>query len=609
MKGFCGWFSETAGHDGTLNLRSMLGAAQSPATQVELKASEQAGLAVFGSGARPVLVESEGLLLIAAGHPRLRNDPGQGAGDLRAVARLLKSRGRDALAHIGGDFALVAWNSETRRGLLAVDRIGMQPLVYTRCGDSLAFASTLDLLAGYPGVRRELSSQAIYDYLFYHVCPGPQTIFRGLQRVPAGHCIEFGAGVELQPSAYWSMHFTEGDGQDLARLEEEFLALVQEAVRDAAEGAKSGAFLSGGTDSSTVSGMLGRVLGAPPSTFSIGFDAAGYDETEYARIAVRHFKAEHHEYYVTPKDVVDALPTIAASYDQPFGNASAIPTYYCARFARESGVTRLLAGDGGDELFGGNERYAKQHLLSLYGHVPGVLRRGLLEPLLGSTPGIGRIPPLRKLRSYVEQARPPMPQRYESYNLLQHLGPANVLTPDFLASIDIDHPRQLMAEAYAPFAQDHLVNQMMGIDLRFILADGDLPKVGHMCNLAGMDVTFPLLDDRLVEFSARIPSDLKLRGTQLRWFFKHALRNFLPPEIISKKKHGFGLPVGRWLIEHKPLHDLAIDSIGLLRPKGIVRPQFIDELLDRKLHEQPGYYGVMVWILMMLGLWTESRKL
>src|SRR5258706_5399178 len=151
---------------------------------------------------------------------------------------------------------------------------------------------------------------------------------------------------------------------------------------------------------------------------------------EYARIAAKHFGCEHHEYYVTPQDVVDAVPKIATSYDQPFGNASAIPTYYCARLAREHGVTRLLAGDGGDELFGGNERYAKHHLLGLYGNVPGPLRRHLIEPLLLATPGVRHVPLLRKLRSYVEQARPDMPQRYASYNLLMYLGHANVLTPE-----------------------------------------------------------------------------------------------------------------------------------------------------------------------------------
>ena len=159
-----------------------------------------------------------------------------------------------------------------------------------------------------------------------------------------------------------------------------------------------------------------------------------------------------------------------------------------------------------------------------------------------------------------------MPARYESYNLLNHLGAENVLDADFLASVDRRHPQALMQDAYAPYADRSLINQLLGIDLRFTLADSDLPKVTRMCALAGVDVVFPLLDERVVEFSATLAPDLKLRGTQLRWFFKEALRDFLPAEIITKQKHGFGLPVGTWLVEHPPLRDLARDAIDSLKP-------------------------------------------
>jgi asparagine synthase (glutamine-hydrolysing) len=311
---------------------------------------------------------------------------------------------------------------------------------------------------------------------------------------------------------------------------------------------------------------------------------------------------------VTPKDVVDAVPRIAASYDQPFGNASAVPAYLCARHARAQGIERLLAGDGGDELFGGNERYAKQQLLGHYERLPAALRRGLLEPLLLHTP-LGAVPGVRKVRSYIEQARPAMPLRYESYNLLTHLGAVNVLTPEFIAGIDAQHPALLLADAHAPFARHSLINQMLAIDLRFVLADCDLPKVMHTCNLAGIDVAFPLLDDRIVDFSQELPADLKLRGTQLRWFFKHALADFLPQEILTKKKHGFGLPVGQWLVQHRPLHELARHSVQHLVPRGIVRADFVVDLFERRLHVHPGYYGTMVWVLMMLALWLESRRL
>ena len=287
-----------------------------------------------------------------------------------------------------------------------------------------------------PSVQRRLSPQAVFDYLYFHACPGPQTIYRDVLRLPAGHFIEFGPGVDAEPRPYWSMRFRESQAASFESLKQGFLDVLTGAVKDASDTVNVGAFLSGGTDSSTISGMLGSVRGRPARTFSIGFDVPDYDEMHYARIAARHFGFEQHEYYVTPADVVEAVPKIAAFYDQPFGNASAVPAYYCARLARENGVERLLAGDGGDEIFGGNERYARQHVLALYHRIPRPLRRALIEPLVLSTPLFESVPGLRKLHSYVKQAQPEMPWSYESYNLLNFLGAENVLAPDFLRSVD-----------------------------------------------------------------------------------------------------------------------------------------------------------------------------
>ena len=609
MRGMCGWFSERPVEAGAAALQAMLAASPSPTPESRQATTSQGAIATFGSAMRPTLLEDDGFVLAVLGHPRWRD--GRGAADAASLARELKQRAGAALADLGGDFAIAAWDNRQRRGLIAVDRFGVQRLTYGRVGSTLAFASTLDLLGGYPGIERRLSTQGLYDYLFFHVSPGPRTVFEGLHRLSPGHCIEFDARGAGEPRPYWSMRYEERNGRALPELEAEFVSLLEGAVRDASSGeAAVGSFLSGGTDSSTVSGMLSRVGGGTPTrSFSIGFDAKGYDEMEYARVAARHYGCTHEAYYVTPGDVVQAVPKIAAAYDEPFGNASAVPTYYCARLAREHGVARLLAGDGGDELFGGNDRYAKQQILGLYQRVPEAMRAAVIEPLLMSTSGIRHVMPLRKLRSYVEQARPAMPRRYESYNLLMHLGLERVFTPDFLAAVDAERPHALMAEVHAPFADASLINQMMGIDLRLILADGDLPKVTRMTELAGVDVAFPLLDERIVEFSRTLPSGFKLRGTQLRWFFKHALRNFLPPQVIAKRKHGFGLPVGAWLTTHRPLYELAADSAGMLRTRGIVQPRFIDELFTRTLHEHPAYYGTMAWVLMVLGQWLHSRRL
>jgi asparagine synthase (glutamine-hydrolysing) len=294
------------------------------------------------------------------------------------------------------------------------------------------------------------------------------------------------------------------------------------------------------------------------------------------------------------------------SSDLPFGNSSALPAYYCAKVARDNGVERMLAGDGGDELFGGNSRYAKQRVFGWYQGVPGPLRRGLLEPLLEGTP-LGTLPLLKKGRSYVEQAKVPMPDRLQMYNLLLRLGVGDVLEPGFLARVDAQGPAKLQRDVWAGARTDRELNRTLAFDWRFTLADSDLPKVRGTTQLAGVDVGFPFLDDALLEFSCRLPVEYKLKGLKLRWFFKEALRGWLPDEIITKRKQGFGLPFGVWATRDAPLKALALSSLDSLASRGIVRPAFIRTLVEQRLPEHPGYYGEMVWILMMLEQWLQAK--
>jgi len=413
-------------------------------------------------------------------------------------------------------------------------------------------------------------------------------------------------GGKLETRPYWEMRYVEDKVRAMPDLKEAFLSALREGVREASRDGAVGSFLSGGTDSSTVAGLLGEATGKPARTYSIGFEARGYDEMGYARIAARHFGTQHHEYYVTPSDVVAAIPRIAGVYDQPFGNSSVVPTYFCAKLAKDDGIDTLLGGDGGDELFGGNERYARQHVYSLYSDLPRALRKGLIEPIAFLPPEIGVV---GKVQRYIRDASLPMPARYDNYNLLERLGAANIFAQEFLDAVDQQEPRTLLATAYESAHAHSLINRMLALDLRFTLADNDLPKVAGACELAGIEVRHPMLHDAVVAFSAALPPRLKLKGTRLRYFFKESLRGFLPEEIITKTKHGFGLPFGPWLQAHKPLRQLAFDSLADLKKRRVVRPEFIDDLTSTLVDAHAGYYGTMVWVLMLLEQWFRQRRL
>lgn len=543
---------------------------------------------------------------LVLGKPRFSDDSvanthGQ-EGALAAWLQAFRAKGVGATNAVSGDFA-IAFREPDGQTFLAVDRFAIRTLCYRQVGDQLQFAERADELAD---SSTEIDPQAIFDYLYTHAIPSPRTIFKGIYRVPPAHYVLFENG-QLTVAPYWIPEFVEDKHQPFDRLRDEFRHLLQQATSRQLDNGKAGCFLSGGTDSSTVAGMIGLVRGTPAATYSIGFKADGYDEMAFARIAVRQFNTEHHEYYVTPDDLVRNIPMVATHYDQPFGNSSALPAYCCAKMAKDDGVTRVLAGDGGDELFGGNSRYAKQRVFNWYQNIPGLIRERAMEPILGTSLA-GRLPLVRKASSYVEQASVHMPDRLQMYNLITRLGIEQTLTKGFLAQVDISSPLRQQRKVWAGARTASHTNRELAYDWRYTLAESDLPKVCGTTNLAGLDVGFPMLDDDLLAFSLRLPVDHKLKGLKLRWFFKEALRGFLPDEILVKKKQGFGLPFGVWVTRDDALKKLASESVRGLVDRGILRADFVEALLTRHLYEHPGYFGEMIWICMMLEQWLRGRS-
>jgi asparagine synthase (glutamine-hydrolysing) len=614
MSGLCGWlnFGASASENRQLVERMARSLARFEGSDLRTLVAIQSALAIAIKNRSGDVYQGDGLLVAISGHVRFRDprllEKAQTEGTARTLAEDWLDKRENAFAGLLGAFSFCILDESTGEAVLAIDRMGTHSLSYQIAGDTLVFASSADALIQHPRTPAVIDPQGIYNYVYFHMVPSPGTIYKGQQRLLPGEYVVFKKR-RAETRKYWHMTFQEKEAGNFGDLKQEFLQVLRTSVCGATGDQKVGAFLSGGTDSSTIAGILGEVSGEPARTYSIGFAAEGYDETEYARIAARHFSTQHHEYYVTPDDVVNAVPQIAAVFDQPFGNASAVPAFYCARMARQDGLDRILGGDGGDELFGGNERYAKQHTFSLYEQIPSVLREGILKPAVFGMPGAARLKLVRKARSYIEQASVPMPARLETYNLLGRYGHEQLFTREFLERADAEQPLRMLTETYGQTNAQSLINRMLALDRKFTLADNDLPKVVKACELAGMEVAFPFLNDDMVAFAARLAPQLKLKGTKLRYFFKEALRGtLLPDEIINKQKHGFGLPFGVWLKEHKPLRDLAADSLSDLKSRGMVRGEFIEKLIGEHLDEHAGYHGTMVWVLMMLEQWFKQRQ-
>ena len=580
---------------GDVLLDRLFGTAEAPA---ELDAFSLRGASV---------ARNEHCVCAVIGSPRLERHGGKPSANLEPADQILQlwsQYGTETPAHLRGGFALAIVDRIRKSVFLAVDRFAIQTLCYSLDGNRLSFSDRADSVAGRGD---ELDSQAIFDFLFFHMIPAPRTIFRRVRRLPAAHSLLMDIN-GVQEKRYWALRFEEKTRHDFPSAKNNFLQLIHDSVAEEIEGHEQvGAFLSGGTDSSTVAGMLCKIQGKPAKTYSIGFEAEGYDEMEYARLAARHFGCEHHEYYVTPDDLLESIPAVARHHDQPFGNSSALPSYYCARMARQDGCTKILAGDGGDELFGGNSRYAMQRIFNLYSTLPGGIR-SLIEPFCSDDSLLRKIPGLRQAVGYVRHSRNPMPERLQSFNLVMRLDPANVLTPGFLNTVDLGEPARHMKSTWNESQADSLINRMLAYDWRYTLADSDLPKVRGAAAMAGIEVGYPLLEDCFTDFSMRLDPEWKLKRLKLRWFFKEALRGFLPDEILTKKKHGFGLPYGPWMAKNPELRKLAHQSLHALAGRGIVQEAFVDTLLEKHLPEHPGYYGEMVWILLMLEQWIEGQS-
>jgi asparagine synthase (glutamine-hydrolysing) len=522
----------------------------------------------------------------------------------QCLGQLYLLNGLDFLQRLNGVFSLGLWDERTQQLVLACDRLGCKELYWAREADRLLFGTRIGAIRKASRTACEINPAAITQYLIYSVVPHPLTIYKGVERLAPATYLVFENG-SVRQARYWDLEYTEDNSASISYWAEKVREAMRASVHLNLEGCEQdrvGAYLSGGTDSSSVVAFMNE-LHSPVNSFSIFFSEGDYSEAQFVRTTANCFRTRQHDRKLGPKDALEVLPRLARCFDEPFANSSAFGAYFCAAMAHEAGMQTLLAGDGGDELFAGNSRYADDKRFSLYQSLPAWFRRSVLEPVIGLLPesdGVFSLP-----GRYVRRARIPNPRRIFSYNLFLSTHPAEVFQPDFLAQSPPDTWMSIAEGHFHSARASSELNRILYLDVKMILADNDLRKVSATAELAGVRVRYPLLDYRLAEVSAQIPSSLKLKGFEKRYIFKKAMQGILPREVLYKKKHGFGVPLSHWLIQDPQLNEFTMDVLcdSRTRQRGYFQPAFLDQLLHQHRQGHRQYYGEVVWYLLALELW------
>ena len=511
--------------------------------------------------------------------------------DTEVLVHLYEESGERCMERVNGMFAFALWDEHERRLLAARDRLGKKPLYYADTGRELLLGSEPKALLRHPDCPRELDREALSRYLALEYVPSPHAIFAGMRKLRPAHRLVWRDG-RLRIDAYWEFPAAApDDGADDADLVEEFRERLREAVRlRLMSDVPLGAFLSGGIDSSSVVAFMAELAPERVRTFSIGFEEQSFDESEHARRVAAHFGTDHHERVFGARDLLDLLPDVAASMDEPFADASLLPTHLLSRFTRER-VTVALGGDGGDELLAGYPTFAADRLARLY-RVPRPLHDRVVRPLAE------RLPPSSenfsfefKLKRFLRGMSAPPAGRHEVW----------------LGSFPAGAQAELLREP-PPLGLEAARGREDGVEglirryATTYLPDDILVKVDRASMLASLEVRAPFLDYTLVEFLARVPVRLKLRGLRSKVILKRAMADRLPPGIARRPKKGFGIPSARWF--RRELRELLVDELSRdrLERQGIFRPSYVDALvrdhLDgrRDLHKE-------LWTLLTFQLW------
>jgi len=518
------------------------------------------------------------------------------ATDTETIVHLYEEYGPDCVGKLRGMFTFALWDDRRKQLMLARDRLGIKPLYYTEVQGRLAFGSELKALLQLPELDRTLNWASVSHLFAFLVTPRSESIIQGVHKLEPGHFLLASAvhGIRVKP--YWDLRFNPDYGQTEAYFVERLRELLEESVQlHRISDVPLGAFLSGGIDSSSVVATLARMTSGPVRTFSIGFEEENYSELAYARRVAEMFGTDHHE-LILKADVLDTIEEMAWYMDEPFGDSSAIPTYMVSKLASEH-VTVVLSGDGGDELFGGYDKYVVEEKERRYRFLPGPARKALGV--------VGRMMPEgMKGRRFVRHFSLKGPARYlDASTLFNRDDQASLFRDEVLDHLSRCDPWAEESRILSG-AKGHWLSALQYWDMKNYLPLDILTKVDRMSMAHSIETRVPLLDHKLVEFAATIPPEWKLRGGVTKYIFKRAMKGILPDAIINRPKRGFAVPLGHWFRGHLGsfVRELLLSETS--RRRGVFNMENIEGLIRR--HEEGRPLDPHLWTLISFELWCRT---
>jgi asparagine synthase (glutamine-hydrolysing) len=526
--------------------------------------------------------------------------------DTEVILHLYEELGPMCVKELRGMFAFAIWDRRTQRLLLARDRMGVKPLHYALTSFGLLFGSEIKALLASGEIDPEPDLASLHQFLLWQCIPSPRTGFHGIQKLPPASVLTWQAGGEICIQKYWELDHREPMAAKASVLSKQVRNLVQEATRlRLTADVPVGLFLSGGIDSACVLAATRQETSDRIRTFSVTFGDQKYDESQYARLLATRFETEHHEFRVTP-NVMDLLPEMAALFDEPFADESAIPTYYLAKLTSEH-VKVALSGDGGDEAFAGYQRYLALKVLGWLSRVPGGARLSALRKLLPySSTSRSKLRYAKELLSLVGRA-PAQQYRAMFLGMLDEERWLACYTEGFRESVEKSTETESFLQGWnLPSMPDDLARATASDTLGYIPECLNV-KVDIASMACGLEVRSPFLDHKLVEFCARVPSGLKIRNTEQKYILKRAFHDELPAEILKRGKTGFGMPLGEWL-----RHDLrALTRDTLLSPdsciSSLLRTEKVRMMLDEHASRKRNWQ-VQLWRLLVLESWMKANS-